>query len=214
MTKGLFSALAVSVAVVAAPVSASTVHLTFNGLSVTPAETVTITAPLNSTTVYAGGFDMTGPGGDFVAWCIDLFQHIRSADYTETRPGQVSDAEEADLNRLFTNNYAGALDSGVTSAAFQLAIWEIVYDGGNGYDLTSGTFTVSNVSSAVQNLATGWLNTLGTAAGSYVLDFYTSGRSQDLVSGSPSPVPVPAGLLLMGSGLGALALTRRRRKPA
>ncbi|RLJ60406.1 putative secreted protein [Litoreibacter meonggei] len=209
--KNIFAAAAASASILSGAAYASPVTLTYSGLSVNPAETVDLYSPRSFNNLRAGGFNMSDGTNSFVAWCIDLFDTIGSAVYDQTRPAQVSDSEEADLNRLFSNNRSIATDNAVNSAAFQVAVWEIVYETGSSYDVGSGDFRAGD-NTAVTSLAQNWLSNLGTDAGSYKLSFYESSTSQDLVSGAPVPaVPLPAGLPLLLVGVGALALTRKRR---
>ena len=188
---------------------AATVSLTFNGLDVTPAERVDLIAPRSLNNLPAGGFEMSDGSEVFLAWCIDLFDTIRSDTYDLTRPSQVSDQDEADLNLLFTGIRDQSQLNSVNAAAFQVAIWEIVYEETGSYDLASGDFQAGD-NAAVIAQASAWLSNLGSGTGSYDLTFYQSDTSQDLVAGTISPVPAPAGLLLLGSALGALGFARRR----
>ncbi len=211
---------ALALGLTAGAAGASTVTLTFNGLAATPAQKVNlneISTPKSFTNLPAGGFAMSDGTNDFFAWCIDIFDTIKTATYNVQRPGQVTDGKEADLNRLFTNNGAVSVSSAVNSAAFQAAIWEIVYETDSVYDLATGNLQVSN-NAGVVALAQEWLDNLGTAAGTYLLTFYESETSQDLVTGvpggggeNPPPVPLPAGMVLLLTGLGALGVARRNR---
>ncbi len=220
MKIGTYFAAAATAAVLAigGQASATTVDLTFEGFEAGE-QTVYLVIPGPSTDGYvrAGGFTMNDGTSDFVAWCIDLHAQIGNAEYELSRPSQITDDIENGLNRLFTSFYDVALSSALNSAAFQVAIWELVYD--DGLDLSMGDFRASG-NSGVTSLAQDWLGSLAGVVGAYDLTFFYSGASQDLVSGTPSqnpgpgPVPVPAGVVLLLGGLGAIGALRRRAAKA
>jgi hypothetical protein len=209
---------AVALSFSALPAAATTVSLNYDGLyhGTSSAETVLISSPAGNQHVYADGFNMSGsdPIGSFVAWCIDLFDNISSDSYSNDVPTQAVGDEE-DLNKLFTLAGGVALDTAVNAAAFQVAIWEIVYETG-AYDVTDGDFKVTSGDTNVISTAEAWLGSLAGVIAAYDLTFYTSeypvGSSQDLVTGTLAPVPLPAGVILLGTGLGMLAVTRRRHR--
>lgn len=213
------SAIVTSVLLGVAPAAATTVDLTFRGFQAGSVN-ATITAPSGVGGVAAGGFKMelsgSSPTETFVAWCIDLLTHIApqgaSRQYDLDRPDQVSDDEEAELLRFVNKYYDLALDSAANSAAFQIGIWEIVYDYGSPtYLAGEGNFQVTSSDDAMLTTAYDWLGNLEGGAGNYSLTFYSRDGSQDLLAATP--IPLPAGVLLLGTGLGALAFTRRKRKP-
>jgi hypothetical protein len=128
----------------------------------------------------------------------------------------------------------GSYDANQTAAAFQLAIWEIEYDGGSGGEtFTSGGSTnffgsgdglvratgVGSEASGAVTLANYWLNhfTKATAVSSLAL---VSGNAQDQLicnvpsgSGQQSSVPLPAafpaGAALLAGMFGARKLRRK-----
>jgi len=128
------------------------------------------------------------------------------------------------LSELFTEAFAHATDSTQNSAAFQLAVWEILEEttpvslspGG-----TQGTFYVTNdygntaTVTAANNLIAGL-----PAAGVYTIHLLHNESNQDFVYGVPTitlrKVPEPGPLSLVAVALIALLAVRRRvgAKPA
>ena len=111
------------------------------------------------------------------------------------------------------------------SAAFQLALWEIVNETSGSYDLENGSFKASNRVNqqdtaflAARATAQTWLSLAGPTTGqykiSYLFDFNgeATPNTQNLIT--MSPVPLPAAGLLMASALGLGGLFSRRRANA
>lgn len=206
--------IAATLALGATGTAATASTLTYNGLNISPAAKIDISATAEGKSfdnLSAGAFNMSDGTNSFLGWCIDLLQTIKTAPYTPGQPGQVSASEADDLNRLFTIGRATAQTDAITAAAFQVAIWEIVYETDGSYQLGTGNFQASD-NAAVVSAAQGLLNNLGTAPGTYALSFFTSATSQDLVTGVPAPIPLPASGLLLLAGLGAMGVARRRQK--
>ncbi|MDQ2089651.1 VPLPA-CTERM sorting domain-containing protein [Marimonas arenosa] len=127
----------------------------------------------------------------------------------------------AKIENLFEVNAltVEAIYSGVNSiqsAGFQMALWEIIYETGDSYGLTSGNFQGSPSNStrdAVNDAADGFLANLGgTIQQNYDLTFWqhNSGTNQNLVS--IAAVPVPAAGLLLLTGLAGIGFAARRRR--
>ncbi len=185
----------------------------------------------NLTNVSAGGFDMNdttgGQGSSFIAWCLDLGAFLGTSgshDYMHTsNPFQnggvnLMEAGIARIQALFNANYGNpdVTSDRDTSAGFQLALWELVYD--TDYDIETGAFQAS-ASDAVENIAGEFL----TAAQTYIggdrwrLTFLESqgqgaARKQNLVT--VSPVPLPASGIMLIAAVGGLVAARKRRKSA
>ena len=214
--------------------------LTAIGLSAVPAQASTITVdyqdsgnPFGSDNWYmpvkidseiydgrvrAGQFAMTSDVvGDFVAFCFEVTQMLRNGQLHEYAPTTLGVTERDNVDRLFSSAYEFVTD-GLTAAGFQVALWEIVEDTSTGFDLSSGSFSAVDVTTAggsVIDTAQGFLDGLATApSGLYDLEYLVSATSQDLVTGQPSPVPLPAGGLLLLSGFASVAALKRRKNRA
>ena len=204
-------------------------------ISVNPSQT-SLTALNSSSTVRdLGPFNFvalssTDPriSGLYQSFCADYFQSIHPTDtYTfqvrtidQLPDVGTSPVNNARIQALFDNFYGVATTTdGARGAAFQLALWEIIYDTGSSpYNLGSGNFTSLGDSSATAiPIAQGWLNQIADpnglkATGKYELIGLFSETNQDQITVHTNPVPAPAGLILIGLGAGIIALRRRFQK--
>jgi len=185
----------------------------------------------------AGGFatlDYTN-NTSFEAWCADIFNDFyfnsstsQSAAVLLTAASVFGSTKSTDLGRLATEVYplvSGRNSTNANSAAFQLAIWEILYENadGAGYDLYSGHFRASAGNGATA-IAETWLSNLpGTSA--YSVDIWSmqgqpaSGWGpQDVAVFNPIPenpiytISGPPTYVLFLTGLGLIGFAAWRRK--
>jgi hypothetical protein len=216
--------LAVLSAVVVGSVARADVTATFDGTN--PSQTVTATSftttytsvpvgPFNFSNVSAGGAPL---GDTFRAFCADFFQDVSPGNTYTFQSGDMtvatdvgSDATKtARIQKLFDNHYAGATDAD-TGGAFQLALWELTYDGaGASLDLTGGNFTASGSASSL-TIAQNWLNGLDAAptTNAYQIVGLYSADYQDQLTVAVTPVPAPAGVVLAAVAGGVMLLRRR-----
>lgn len=193
----------------------------------------------------------TGPfmtGNNFSTFCIELTQYITNnpsptgtsyalqelqyapdPGINQGNPGSPSGmgtVRQNMLQQLFDTKLAD-VTTATKAAAFQVAIWEIVFEAGGvtpnlPLDASAGNLKVNNSTVATQ-ANTYLAGITGTYTGStYILRAMSSLDSQDQVvwwpnpnPGDGNPVPAPAGLVLLASGLPfAVLRLRRLRKPA
>jgi len=173
--------------------------------------------------VEAGEFTGTLDGRSFLSFCVDLFQNLRFgktySDYSMQSASAYFGSTTANgIGRLATG-YLGLVDDATTSAAFQLALWEIINERGGQYDLRKGSFKAAGRAARESiSLADSWLANL-PATSSYSAEVLASRRHQDVVmftaayapSASPVPIPGTAGLFLAGL-VGLLAAVQRPAK--
>jgi hypothetical protein len=176
--------------------------------------------------------------GVFIAYCIDLPQSIslnNSFTYTVTPlagapqagaypnpPGGMGAAKANEIDILYGKDYMSTLGGAAADdrAAFQLAIWNIVYDTDASVSPTDGMFyaeTGGGVSSAMLALANGFLADAfnpanqSFAASNIVALLGSNGEQDQIVINSPSfipqaSIPAPAAALPAGIAMAGIAI--------
>ncbi|MGH6622876.1 MAG: PEP-CTERM sorting domain-containing protein [Burkholderiaceae bacterium] len=173
---------------------------------------------------WTGAASPTPADAFFRFFCIQLSEHATVGPVTYA----ASVLNDDDLRKLYDVAYPndtaadfwnsgktnfGEFSSATMSAAFQVAVWNIVFD--NDLDLASGSFKWTGASSAVSTAAQGLLDQVASySATSYthwtLYQFVNRGQ-QDYVAATYR-VPEPGALGLLGLGLLAAALAGRRRR--
>ena len=144
--------------------------------------------------VYAGEFKFqTSEGLDFYAFCADIFHTLKSGTtyqmdaLTTGSVAGIGSWEIARIGYLFDNygDYLNNSANGKELTAFQLTMWEILFENGknqgnqNGNPLSKGNFKVGGFGDA-DDLANGWIKDIydntqdGTKSEKYDLFFLTS----------------------------------------
>ena len=215
--------------------SAETLDLTYGGL-VGGGVAVNVTHSGGSLNTAAGLFQWNG--GTAHSFCVELTQYVgtgtTSYDCTTleaastdlaTAIGAVDDTELAYIAELFEKHSAAALaftSPGNTTdlteaAAFQFALWEIVYEGTGAWNVGSGDtfmeqFTTGGnggLVGAAVTMANEWLGGLtGTVSDAWLqrVVLLTNGNRQDQVLLVPLPAPFAFGAL----GVLGVMIGRRR----
>jgi hypothetical protein len=228
--KGALFAAAASVALATAPIAHAGI-LTSSGLS---GEGVTINYNNANSATTAGVFTGTFDGGSgpvgIMYWCVDILKHVSFPPFSysgytaapfESLPLTFDATRQLNVARLFTNNFGTALSDAQHSAAFQIALWDILFD--NDANISTyggaGQFGLSAGNAATILLAQGYVSNLGGGNPQFPLTQLTSRDHQDFVTpGTPGLVPEPSPLPLLGAGLAVMVFAMRRRdvvaKPA
>ncbi|MBX9582591.1 MAG: hypothetical protein K2X87_19975 [Gemmataceae bacterium] len=172
-----------------------------------------------------GGPEAPNFASPTAVFCVELSQFIApGTTYTYDVQPIANSGNGALFLKLWGAHYDPAwgnpLFGGSTaSAAFQIASWELAYDGPSPLDVAADNFQVDDPMSPAAVLAQSWLdglaglpsNTFSAAFPGKQLVLLHNDSAQDLVAmvqGNPVPAPPAAALGLIGAGLLRLRLRR------
>jgi hypothetical protein len=177
----------------------------------------------NDQLYWSGAIDITIDGWTRQVFCVDLFTDITFSTYDST----LDFSDTPSLKRvgwLLQNQFPVTQLAG---AAFQLAIWDIVHDNGDGFAVGAGKVSQSTdaahptdagvlaAAAQYEAVSVGKSSTLGIVYHNVTL---SSGIPvQTLMGAQPSDAgpypktPEPAALLMIVSGLALIGLGRLRR---
>jgi hypothetical protein len=207
-------------ALAAAPVHADTLHTTTWIAPPPDVFTLHRDGKTDQPGIQVGGFKGTWNGVDILFWCFDLDQNFNfRTDYGDYTASTYASPQLDDIQRLFSIGFSQVFGAPHASAAFQLALWNIEYDGDA--DVASGSFRASGGSSTAVTLANdllGGLHDPGVSGAGWTITRFTSLRHQDFIMGVHEPsrdVPEPAApalaLVALAAAWGARSALSTRR---
>jgi len=147
-------------------------------------------------------------GGNYLYDIVD----VKDAPNTNGPGGNPMGAIKAGwINKLYGSHYSNAmLTNSSDAAAFQLAIWEIVYDTPGSWNVNSGNFYATGFGAL--GTAQTWLNGLTTSSPGFSgsLVALTNRTQQDYIA--VAPVPEPGTIFAALSILAPAGLAFRRKR--
>jgi hypothetical protein len=170
-----------------------------------------------NTTASGGVIRISYDGGPaFDVFCVDLFTSISYGVYDSFTLAPRPERYEDRAAWLYHNLYNPAtVNTQALGAAFQIAIWDIVHDGGDG--INAGR--IRSNSSTNASVVTAWQNYLTASAGQsyFGVNTYVNSRSnvpaQTLMGGVREvDNPEPGTLVMMSAGLGLVWIRLRRKR--
>jgi len=213
-------ALAASVALCTAPLGLATIVTLVptgfaNGYESFNVSVPTVVDPSAlATGGFAGTLDTTDP---IVFFCFELTQSFGFGPSYTYDDEIESGGKYTTLSELFTEAFATSTFTTVNSAAFQLAVWEILEEttpGSLSPGVNQGSFYVTNDHGNTATVAAANALIAGLpSTGLYTIHRLINENRQDFVYGTftlRQEVPEPAPLMLIGAAMIAMFAMRRR----
>jgi len=168
----------------------------------------------------------------FRFFCIDLYQHTSDGATAYTASQYTNSNIQKLYDIAYPNEQLGDFFNGTKtsfgkfsgngsgysaqeySTAFQLAVWELVYETDATHSLNTGNLR-DELNSDARTIANGWLSQVDSYNGlgyqNWQLYGFASDTNQDFLA-ARFTTPEPGSMLLAGLGLVGLAMTSRRRR--
>lgn len=168
-------------------------------------------------------------GSNLQAFCIDINTWLVTGQDViyDVAPADGAEGLSAlaltQIGWLFDNHASALSGSGMDKAAFQLTLWEMLFEEDeSSFNLGTGNLQAKDFGTAIAT-ANSWLASAPTTAGGvskdwefYVLNPINPEKNQRLITWrekpeDPNEISEPATLLLLSAGLGMIFFSTRRR---
>jgi PEP-CTERM motif len=168
----------------------------------------------------------TMTAAQYLTYCVDIFHNLHTGQFTMPGlPSYVANPLKRTQLASYVGNASGFITSAVTaaarkdaSAAVQMGVWEILYEGSGTFNLGAGDFSISAGDSATARaLANGWLGNVTSGSWQPLphtqLGFLYNQANQSQIFLSNVPEPATWAMLLIGFGMiGASARRNSSRR--
>ena len=161
---------------------------------------------------FAGNYVVGGAPASFLTYCLDLFHGTANGVYDIVSLSTAYTGVRAtNINKILANTNAIDTD---TSAAIQMALWEVAYETSSSFNVNSGVFNITGgSSSAARTLANTYLSNLGTwnVSSNQTAQLLVSQGKQTQVFLAPVPEATTWAMMIVGMGVVGSSVRRRRR---
>ncbi|BDC48765.1 hypothetical protein F183_A10810 [Bryobacterales bacterium F-183] len=206
-----------SLSFLASATSAQASTLTYNGGGLGTGVDLKVNGSYES--VFAGQLLITLDAKDSIAFCVDLFAPLSRGSYS-TITGSPVTYTNGNRAAWIVENYGLNITTNAMAAAVQLALWEVVHDGGNGL----GTGIIRSTNSMSSSLKADANSIIAASLGkssnnaTILYNTFPSGlKAQTLIVYTPptsAEVPEPSSIAMLSIGVAGLGFGVYRKRKA
>lgn len=165
---------------------------------------------------FAGQIFTNLNGSNIIAYCVDLFHGIGYTSYNNTT-GAPSGYSNGGRAAWILENYGGNVGGNDQATALQLALWDVVHDGGDGLStgtvILGGGASVTLRNAAQDIILASYGHSSSRATILYNNDLSSGARMQTLITyDASSPTPEPSTYGMMGVGLAVIVANWKRKR--
>ena len=165
-------------------------------------------SPADGRRVSAGQYLISYEGTDYASYCVDIYHYLGSGEVTEL---PIDSLNNGDLVAFLFETYSEDVQDNIDAAALGVAIWEVIFETSDNFDVTDGYLSITG-NDAVAQAANDLLSTLPDSYQTQwdMLVLHSDCKQDMIIPGSP--IPEPATLMILNLGAMGLIIRQRRRK--